>query len=114
MTNIKDKVLVSVQKYLTDYVKLNEQDIMDDNWMVYDDDENEEIVLVKWQIVDNFDNDIERPTRTELESTMVNFLIKHADDIKADRRIRIDVIEVLIFGDHKAVLRRLVDMTVGE
>lgn len=111
---IESKVFKSVQKYLTEYVKLDEQDIMDNNWLIYDDDENDEIVLVKWSIVDNFDDDIKRPTRAELESTMVNFLIKHADDIKADRRIRVDVIEVLIFGESKAILRRLVDMTVGE
>ena len=112
--DIKKKVFKSVERYLEEQCKLDEQDIMDNDWLVFDDDEKNEIVLVKWQVVDNFDEDIIRPSRIELETAMVDFLIENADDLKADRRIRVDVVEVLIVGGHTAVLRHLVDMTVGE
>lgn len=112
--DIKKKVFKSVEKYLEEEVGLHEQDIMENDWLVFDDEEKNEIVLVKYQVVDSFDDDVKRPTRVELETAMVNYLIKNAKDIKADRRIRTDVVEVLIVKDNLAVLRHLVDMTVGE
>lgn len=106
---VNERLLEGVKQHLirTGYDVLD----TDNDWIVATSEEDE-LVFAKVNIVDEWTEEINRPSRAEFENFSLKWMKANHDkvDIEGSIEFRFDLIEPMVINDHSAAIRHVINV----